>query len=112
MLGRRPFQRHAFTSPFLQCLPVDGDCPFELRRSALALPEPESPSPQISLRHRSIEWRPLSGPFLQRLAKGGDGLFELRRPALAPAENSKRNAHSVLNPSPVERHALATRQID
>src|SRR5439155_17637594 len=55
---------------------------------------------------------PLLGSFLQCLAKGGNGLFELRCPALASTENGKRNAQSVLNAGPVERHALARRQIE
>src|SRR6266446_29093 len=92
MLGRGPFQRRTLTGPFLQRLPIDGNCLFELRRPALALPETRKRIAQISLGLDPVERHSLPGPFLYGLAIGSNRLFELRRPALTLPETGKRIA--------------------
>src|SRR3984893_13008778 len=104
---QRPFERHAFTGPFLQSLVIGNDSLFKLRRPALACSESVKRIAKIVLDHGPIEWHALAGPFLQSLIIGSDSLFNIRRPALACSENVKRSAKIVLDHGPIERHALA-----
>src|SRR5258707_2163168 len=92
MLGRGPFPRRALTGPFLQCLPIDSDCLFELRRPTLTLPETGKRIAQISLGRSPVERHSLAGPFLHGLAIASNRLFELTHPALELPETGNRIA--------------------
>src|SRR2546430_77958 len=101
-----PVERVTLGGVFLQRFAIGGDRLFELRRSALTLPETGKRIAQIALGLRPVERHSFLGLLLQRLAVGGDGLFQPCRSALALPKAPKGKPQIVLGLSPGERYSL------